>query len=161
MYRAAPAFKKAGIAELSSYAKAALQPGDDLNKTYWQNFMQAMDLLTAHEKEMFIGYVLSNMNASSTLYTKEFENFKGRSFVSDTSIYDFLRGYVYGELKTRFYTRLSAYINKAIKEKFTKADTLRGSITPERAWWDVLHYGITVKPDYELKTISGSNVIRY
>lgn len=46
-------------------------------------------------------------------------------------------------------------------EKFTHADTLRGSITPERAWWDVLHYDISVTPDFEHKTISGSNVIRY
>jgi len=37
----------------------------------------------------------------------------------------------------------------------TRQDTLRGSITPERAWWDVLHYSIMVKPDYTTKTISG------
>jgi aminopeptidase N len=37
----------------------------------------------------------------------------------------------------------------------TRQDTLRGSITPERAWWDVLHYGIVVMPDYNTKTISG------
>ncbi|HRG09828.1 MAG TPA: M1 family peptidase, partial [Cyclobacteriaceae bacterium] len=30
-----------------------------------------------------------------------------------------------------------------------------GSITPERSWWDVLHYGIVVIPDYNTKTISG------
>lgn len=44
---------------------------------------------------------------------------------------------------------------------FTKADTLRGSITPERAWWDIIRYDITVKPDYRNKTISGSNTITY
>ena len=44
---------------------------------------------------------------------------------------------------------------------FTHADTLRGSITPERAWWDVQRYDITVKPDYNSKTISGENVIAY
>lgn len=37
----------------------------------------------------------------------------------------------------------------------TRKDTLRGSITPERAWWDVLHYSIMVKPDYNTKTIAG------
>jgi aminopeptidase N len=45
--------------------------------------------------------------------------------------------------------------------KFTHADTLRGSITPERAWWNVLRYEVAVKPDYNSKTISGSNEIRY
>ncbi|QLH33898.1 MAG: M1 family metallopeptidase [Cyclobacteriaceae bacterium] len=38
---------------------------------------------------------------------------------------------------------------------FTRQDTLRGSVTPARAWWDVQHYGITVKPDYNSKTIAG------
>ena len=44
---------------------------------------------------------------------------------------------------------------------FTHADTLRGSITPERAWWDVLHYTIAVKPDFNKKFISGSNEIQF
>src|SRR5690606_40627722 len=45
--------------------------------------------------------------------------------------------------------------------KFTKADTLRGSITPERAWWDVLHYDLSVEVFPEEKSISGKNIIRY
>jgi aminopeptidase N len=44
---------------------------------------------------------------------------------------------------------------------FTHADTLRGSITPEREWWNVLRYDITVKPDYDSKTIIGQNIISY
>jgi len=30
------------------------------------------------------------------------------------------------------------------QEKFTLADELRGSITPQRAWWDLQHYSIEV-----------------
>ena len=30
---------------------------------------------------------------------------------------------------------------------YTKADTLRGSITAERAWWDVQYYAVHVTPD--------------
>ena len=58
----------------------------------------------------------------------------------------------------------SFFVNgqQAVKQKiFTHADTLRGSITPERAWWNVLRYDITVKPDYETKTITGRNSITY
>jgi aminopeptidase N len=47
------------------------------------------------------------------------------------------------------------------KTVFTHGDTLRGSITPERAWWDVQRYDITVQPDYATKTISGKTVITY
>ncbi len=43
------------------------------------------------------------------------------------------------------------------QSSFTRQDTLRGSITPERAWWDVTHYAITVQPDYLTKTIRGEN----
>jgi hypothetical protein len=43
----------------------------------------------------------------------------------------------------------------------TRQDTLKGSITPERRWWDLLHYDLTIKPDYENKTITGSNTIQY
>jgi aminopeptidase N len=43
----------------------------------------------------------------------------------------------------------------------TKQDTLRGSITKERAWWDVIKYDITVQPSFESKTIEGVNVITF
>ena len=47
------------------------------------------------------------------------------------------------------------------KEKFTRQDTLRGSITPERAWWNVVSYNINVTPDYKAKTISAWNQIGF
>jgi aminopeptidase N len=47
------------------------------------------------------------------------------------------------------------------KELFQHEDTLRGSIGPGRQKWNVLKYDITVKPDFETKTIVGSNVIQY
>ncbi|HZE86543.1 MAG TPA: M1 family peptidase, partial [Puia sp.] len=46
-------------------------------------------------------------------------------------------------------------------KKFTHADTLRGSVNPERAWWDVLRYDIRVRPDYDKKSIQGQNNIRF
>lgn len=57
------------------------------------------------------------------------------------------------------YVATAQPLNK--KEKFTRQDTLRGSIGPERAWWNVLHYAISVKPDYNNKTIEGSSTIRF
>lgn len=54
---------------------------------------------------------------------------------------------------------ISQPLNKT--ETLTRQDTLRGSITPEREWWNVLHYNITVQPDYNTKTIKGSNEILF
>ncbi len=48
-----------------------------------------------------------------------------------------------------------------ITRPFTHADTLRGSITPERAWWDVLHYSILVTPDFTAKSIAGKVEIQF
>ncbi|HYC40116.1 MAG TPA: M1 family metallopeptidase [Chitinophagaceae bacterium] len=47
------------------------------------------------------------------------------------------------------------------KKRFTSEDTLRGSITPERAWWDVSSYNIHVTPDYKRRTIYGWNQITF
>jgi aminopeptidase N len=43
----------------------------------------------------------------------------------------------------------------------TKEDTLIGSNTSYRAWWDVKTYMLSVKPDFETKTIVGINIIGY
>lgn len=44
---------------------------------------------------------------------------------------------------------------------FTYADSLRGNITPERAWWDVQRYDLTIAPNYLDKSTKGHNVIVY
>lgn len=46
-------------------------------------------------------------------------------------------------------------------QEFTRADTLRGSITPERAWWDVIYYDLKVAVNPSEKSIEGSNTITY
>lgn len=46
-------------------------------------------------------------------------------------------------------------------ENFTRQDTLRGSITPERAWWDLQHYQLDIKVDIPNKFLSGTNTVTY
>ncbi len=43
----------------------------------------------------------------------------------------------------------------------TRADTLRGTITPERNWWNVLRYDLFVQPDYTEKTIRGISQVTF
>lgn len=47
------------------------------------------------------------------------------------------------------------------KNNFTRQDTLRGSITPERIWWDLTYYHLDVKVNPDKKFISGKNTIKY
>jgi aminopeptidase N len=44
---------------------------------------------------------------------------------------------------------------------FTEQDTLRGSITAERAWWDLTFYHLDVAVSPDTKFIEGTNTIRY
>lgn len=46
-------------------------------------------------------------------------------------------------------------------QRFTEQDTLRGSITPERSWWNLNYYHLDIEVDPDQKFISGSNTIRY
>lgn len=43
----------------------------------------------------------------------------------------------------------------------TRQETLRGSVTPEREWWDVLHYHLKVAFLPDTKSLRGSNVVTF
>lgn len=43
----------------------------------------------------------------------------------------------------------------------TRQDVLRGSITPERAWWDLSHYHLDISVDPKTREISGTNAMKY
>ena len=59
-------------------------------------------------------------------------------------------------------TFLTLFCNVSFgQNKFSHQDTLRGTITPERAWWDVTYYHLSVAVNIKKKTISGSNLIQY
>src|ERR1700679_1236871 len=57
--------------------------------------------------------------------------------------------------------QIAATREKYVNRIFTHADSIRGSITPERAWWDVMRYDITTHPDFKTKTATGKNLITY
>jgi len=63
-------------------------------------------------------------------------------------------------LALSFFPFLTA-VAPAQQPSFSHADTLRGSITPERAWWDVVFYDLHVRIDPTDSTISGWNGITY
>lgn len=44
---------------------------------------------------------------------------------------------------------------------YTHQDTLRGSITPQRAWWSLSSYDLTFDVDIDNKFLSGKNVISF
>ena len=49
----------------------------------------------------------------------------------------------------------------ADRENFNRQDTLRGTITKERIWWDLKYYHLDIVVDPDNKTIKGSNEVTY
>ena len=47
------------------------------------------------------------------------------------------------------------------KKSFTRQDSLRGGITPEREWWDLNYYHLDISVNPEDKTIKGKNTVGY
>ncbi|MEE9373951.1 MAG: M1 family metallopeptidase [Saprospiraceae bacterium] len=45
--------------------------------------------------------------------------------------------------------------------QYTRQDTLRGSITPQRAWWDLNYYHLDISLDPDKRWIEGSNTILF
>ena len=55
----------------------------------------------------------------------------------------------------------SSFYTLAQNPAFTRQDTLRGSITPDRAWWDLTYYHLQIKVVIASKSIKGQNSIYY
>lgn len=47
------------------------------------------------------------------------------------------------------------------QQAFTRQDSLRGSITEDRAWWDLTYYHLDVAVNIEDSSLFGSNLIKY
>ena len=48
-----------------------------------------------------------------------------------------------------------------VPDGFSRQDLLRGSVTPEREWWDVQHYELAMSVFPDTKSLQGSNVITF
>lgn len=51
------------------------------------------------------------------------------------------------------------FFSISVNAQYTHVDTLMGSNTPERAWWDLKYYNLKVKVDIEKKFFNGQNTI--
>ncbi|MFN3589870.1 MAG: M1 family metallopeptidase [Spirosomataceae bacterium] len=55
----------------------------------------------------------------------------------------------------------SAQLLHTSTQEFTRDDSLRGSITPERAWWDLTYYELRLQVQPENKFFKGSTTVHY
>lgn len=69
--------------------------------------------------------------------------------------------YLWHSLLLLFLMPVSVASLQAQTPSFTRQDTLRGSITPERAWWDLSYYHLDIEVNPEERSIRGKNTIQY
>ena len=69
----------------------------------------------------------------------------------------------YTLISVLIFTSINVYSQNIFEEKdsFTRQDTLRGTITKERSWWDLNYYHLDIRVDPDKKYIEGKNTIFY
>ncbi|MEJ2003598.1 MAG: M1 family metallopeptidase [Cyclobacteriaceae bacterium] len=65
-------------------------------------------------------------------------------------------------LRTLFlFSVLFFTFSDSFSQQFDRQDSLRGMITPQRAWWDLTYYHLDITVDPGDSSITGSNTIQY
>lgn len=152
---------KGALLEFSSYAKVMLQSSPDFNKQFIPFIKKSMEPFDVKDEGKIIDMASRLSSIFSRRYEDEIKKIKEQPIIGDTALINGIISYAYRQSEKNTCGLLTEYTNDLIKEAYTRADTLRGTINAERAWWDVLRYDITIKPDYNSKTLLGSNNIQY
>ena len=63
--------------------------------------------------------------------------------------------------KDNLLTLLFLFFALPLTAQYTRNDSLMGSITPERTWWDLKYYDLDVEVDINQKFIKGSNLVLF
>jgi aminopeptidase N len=58
-------------------------------------------------------------------------------------------------------TLLLSVLTISLSAQFTRADSLRGSITPERAWWNLTYYHLDIEVEPDKRFVHGTNTVQY
>lgn len=64
-------------------------------------------------------------------------------------------------MKIKLCILLFLFSSLGISQNFTRTDSIFGSITPQRAWWDLKHYDLDVSVFPERREITGTNTVTY
>ncbi len=152
------------FSDLASFAKSALQSASgkgDFNALLISYFNESLRDMSSDEKAKYTGSVSGRISRSENIYDKELKKLSQMPAAADTSLMRLFQAYVYIKLGNIIRADLEKYSLRNISDNFTRSDSLRGTLSPERSWWDVLRYDISIKPDAEEKSIAGVNVIKY
>jgi Peptidase family M1 domain len=154
-------YKKTGAVDLNAYVKAIQNPQKEFIKSYQLYYENALQTLTDQEKLEVTDYILNRLQGSKPQFEIALHEIRKKTSSADTALMFMVRNYARIKMIPELEGYLLNYLRQVFKYAFTFADTLRGSLLPNRSWWDVLRYDITIRPDYTTKTITGENEIVY
>ena len=63
--------------------------------------------------------------------------------------------------KVIFWSFISLFLVQGVSAQTQDKKDFRGINTPNRSWWNVLYYDLTIEPDYATQSIKGKNIITY
>jgi aminopeptidase N len=138
---------------------------EENNNTYfgsftweWKNWINTvntpLDKVSIKNDSLFLEFTHANRVVNYNLQWKDSTNtYQGLFYINSRQI-----GTV---TLSRMPIERDLTISPVVEKSPTRQDTLRGKITPERAWWDLTHYSLDFELDIENKYIKGSNTLRY
>jgi Peptidase family M1 domain len=156
-----PFYRRLYTVEYKSYAKASMLSSPDLIAAFRDVISQSLDTLNAADKERVLKGIVSLSGTSKYYFKADWDTIWKSGPVADTNLRNMFVNYSSLLLKQEVGSVFTDAYEKLVRQKLTRADTLRGSLGPERTWWDVRRYDLMIKPDFAAKSISGKNVIKY
>lgn len=157
-------FGNDNFTDIASFARSKLQyanAGGNFRDLFIGNFSQSIKDMDSDTRLRYSGLLIKRLGEAQSIYDTEINELSEIKITGDTSLLPLFQGYVYLQFGNEIKDGLEKYINRSISDNFTRSDSLRGTLSPERAWWDVQRYDISIKPDIEKRSISGSSEIRY
>lgn len=153
---------------LSAYAKVQLQNISGIyknnlsdNDMFIRYLKAGLINLSRKETENYLGSLVSRTAKADFNFDKELRKLSDQQIIADTSLFRLYQSYVFMKLGYGIAQQIESILLKDIADNFNGSDSARGTLSPERAWWNVLRYDITITPDYESKSVTGVNEIKY
>jgi hypothetical protein len=154
-------FKSAVSMEFNVIAQVARHSPVDFIGAYKDSIHAFLQPFTVKERKEDLLETVQFLGYTGEFFKEDLDSLKNKESAADTALFYLFQDYAGIIFHSKVGDLFSDYYNDLLRNSLTRGDTLRGTLLPERSWWDVQRYDITVRPDYLAKTISGKNKILY
>jgi hypothetical protein len=149
--------------EYTTYASVASgSPAPaDFAAAYKQAFTKSLATLANGQQQAIMQNIVSTAGTTPDYFNSTWDTLWKAGPVADTNLLRLFIAYSKIKLNENVGHVILDYYYNLVKDQFTRADTLRGTLSRERSWWDVQRYDVSIKPNFTTKTIEGKNKLTY